>query len=71
MSSMQNNIDVYTYTFLRVLINVLDYAKNMKLHNPLFVQLQPNFGASLQILKVEIGGDGQSTGFKINNTCFG
>ena len=29
-----------------------------------FVYLQPNFGASLHILKVEIGGDGQSTGSK-------
>jgi len=25
-------------------------------------ELQPNFGASLQILKVEIGGDAQSSG---------
>lgn len=24
--------------------------------------IQPNFGASLHILKVEIGGDGQTTG---------
>ena len=26
---------------------------------------QPQFGASLHILKVEIGGDGQSTGFSL------
>ena len=35
------------------------------MHSPLscsrFCSLQPNFGASLQILKVEIGGDSQST----------
>lgn len=28
----------------------------------LFCCLQPNFGASLHILKVEIGGDAQTTG---------
>jgi len=27
---------------------------------------QPNFGASLQILKVEIGGDAQTTGWRIS-----
>jgi hypothetical protein len=31
-----------------------------------FFQFQPNFGASLHILKVEIGGDGQSTGISLN-----
>jgi len=28
--------------------------------------IQPNFGASLHILKVEIGGDGQTTGNTVN-----
>lgn len=31
---------------------------------------QPNFGASLHILKVEIGGDGQSTGIDYAGFCF-
>lgn len=32
-------------------------------------RFQPNFGASLQILKVEIGGDAQSTGESLFNLC--
>lgn len=34
----------------------------METHRFAFWCVQPNFGASLHILKVEIGGDAQSTG---------
>lgn len=47
--------------------------KHLEIHyivNGLFLScFQPNFGASLQILKVEIGGDAQSTGESLLNLC--
>ena len=33
-----------------------------RLHLLIFIFIQPNFGASVHTLKVEIGGDSQSTG---------
>lgn len=71
---------VYAYAFLiplfplsYVLAKLSIFLKHL-IHLAFFITVdnivltQPQFGASLQILKVEIGGDVQSTGMYLSHT---
>ena len=60
----------YSKEYLDKILDLLFKVRKYNAYTNLIVSslifyLQPNFAASLQILKVEIGGDGQSTGLHV------